>query len=508
MTNNTKSNTPLTDARFNDRLFQEGFINDKTLLDEHNLNLLLNGIRYLRDNKVSVDGSKGLSTNDFTNVLKNKLDGIEGGAQVNVTPDTTYNPNSLNAQSGKAVKEAIDTIDIGDKVVVDQVYNSESENAQSGVAVSQAVDIKPGQKTTEGGEVFNDYEDNIATGEFSHSEGSKTEAISAFSHAQGQNTKAKGQASNAGGELSEANHRCSDAVGYYLKTGADFQTVRGEYNKISEDALFIVGNGTSENNRKNAFEVKVDGSAEVQTMGTTDNSVATKAYVDSHSSNTGVTVDQTYNSNSSNAQSGKAVAEAIASIGGGNPIEVDQTYNPNSTNAQSGAAVAQAISEVDTSVYNLESKVNTIESKYATKESVITFAIDTIYARTDALKEKTFIIGGVDASEWPDARIVYLSNINDINDDKVKAQVWCDISIDEFKYLTSGKEVVLTNLTFEENVNEGGIYTEKYSDGLMEILHNVKDKANIEYVDNLIGVGTDVTQASDSNLFFVVIDEE
>ena len=30
---------------------------------------------------------KGLSTNDFTNPLKNKLDGIEGGAQVNVKPD-------------------------------------------------------------------------------------------------------------------------------------------------------------------------------------------------------------------------------------------------------------------------------------------------------------------------------------------------------------------------------------------------------------------------------------
>lgn len=53
-------------------------------------------------------------------------------------------------------------------------------------------------------------------------------------------------------------------------------------------------------------------------------------------------VDQSYNAESANAQSGKAVAEAIAGI---SQPEVDQSYNAESLNAQSGTAVADAIKE-------------------------------------------------------------------------------------------------------------------------------------------------------------------
>lgn len=80
-------------------------------------------------------------------------------------------------------------------------------------------------------------------------------------------------------------------------------------------------------------------------------------------------IDLKYSSNSENAQSGKAVAEAIANVGG-NPevyvgsgdmpegyvlkidpngdevFEVEQTYNPESENPQSGKAVAEALATV------------------------------------------------------------------------------------------------------------------------------------------------------------------
>ena len=86
-----------------------------------------------------------------------------------------------------------------------------------------------------------------------------------------------------------------------------------------------------------------------------------------------VTVDQTYNSSSTNPQSGTAVAGAIAGVNqvpastsadedkvltvnsSGNPVwatpqggggTVDQTYNASSTNAQSGTAVAGALATV------------------------------------------------------------------------------------------------------------------------------------------------------------------
>lgn len=49
--------------------------------------------------------------------------------------------------------------------------------------------------------------------------------------------------------------------------------------EVHKCILSSVGNGSSDNNRSNAFEVYKDGHAEVQTMGNTDNSVVTKKYV-------------------------------------------------------------------------------------------------------------------------------------------------------------------------------------------------------------------------------------
>lgn len=55
----------------------------------------------------------------------------------------------------------------------------------------------------------------------------------------------------------------------------------------------------------------------------------------------GGTVDQTYTPTSENAQSGKAVAEALETIPS---VTVDHTFDPTSANPQSGAAVQEAIS--------------------------------------------------------------------------------------------------------------------------------------------------------------------
>ncbi len=97
-----------------------------------------------------------------------------------------------------------------------------------------------GQKTDQGGEIFNDYNNNQANALYSTSHG---------------------------------NYTCADYIG---------QTVVGTYNsKPTTRSVFTVGNGTSDTDRKNAFNVFADGHAEVQTMGETDNSVATKQYVDS-----------------------------------------------------------------------------------------------------------------------------------------------------------------------------------------------------------------------------------
>lgn len=60
--------------------------------------------------KVDGEEGKGLSTNDYTTAEKDKLAGIEAGAEVNKPVDQNYMPASENAQSGKAVAEAINPI--------------------------------------------------------------------------------------------------------------------------------------------------------------------------------------------------------------------------------------------------------------------------------------------------------------------------------------------------------------------------------------------------------------
>lgn len=49
----------------------------------------------------------------------------------------------------------------------------------------------------------------------------------------------------------------------------------------------------------------------------------------------------------------KELKEAIENIPTGESVTVDQTYNPNSTNAQSGKAVAEAIGDVETALDNI-----------------------------------------------------------------------------------------------------------------------------------------------------------
>ena len=61
-----------------------------------------------------------------------------------------------------------------------------------------------GKNTPEGGEIFNDYENNKATGTKAHSEGLETNASGIASHAEGLETKAIGNYSHAEGRNSIA----------------------------------------------------------------------------------------------------------------------------------------------------------------------------------------------------------------------------------------------------------------------------------------------------------------
>ena len=119
-------------------------------------------------------------------------------------------------------------------------------------------------------EVFNDYENNVASAYYSHAEGYKTTANASYSHAEGSNTvasdlscHAEGSGTTASGNCSHAeNTGCiasgsnSHAEGYHTIARGEYSHASGahtiagmevfalgRYNKKAEDVALVVGNG-------------------------------------------------------------------------------------------------------------------------------------------------------------------------------------------------------------------------------------------------------------------------
>lgn len=100
-----------------------------------------------------------------------------------------------------------------------------------------------------------------AYGDHSHAEGSTTLAEGVSSHAEGWKTQATAEGAHAQGYETTASGEASFAGGNRTIASQNFQTALGTYNAEDEDALFIIGNGDSNENRSNAFTVNKDGTA-------------------------------------------------------------------------------------------------------------------------------------------------------------------------------------------------------------------------------------------------------
>lgn len=132
-------------------------------------------------------------------------------------------------------------------------------------------------------------------GECIHTEGLNTVASGDYSHAEGANTKAIGAYSHAAGANTEAHKAYSTAIGFYTTTegGSNYSFVTGKYNiKGYSNALFAVGNGSSDTDRKNAFTVLTDGRAKVQSAPKDNDDVIRKQELDALSTKAlGIQID-------------------------------------------------------------------------------------------------------------------------------------------------------------------------------------------------------------------------
>ena len=157
-----------------------------------------------------------------------------------------------------------------------EVFNNINENK----ATADCAHAEGTQTTASGQAAHAEGKLTVASKPYTHAEGDQTQATSSSSHSEGYGTRASGYASHAeggstvaagnfthaGGEHTKAANYAEQAIGYYNKS--TYVNNNGQWKGDSESTLFSVGNGTSESDRKNALEVKQDGTVLVQKPGT------------------------------------------------------------------------------------------------------------------------------------------------------------------------------------------------------------------------------------------------
>lgn len=162
-------------------------------------------------------------------------------------------PEAWNSSHWKNVHSATGAVAVGEYALAFGDYSyAEGYNTQASGTYSHA----EGYYTT-------------ASGEGSHAEGYTTSAYGDGSHAEGCYTIASGNRSHAEGYYTYASGDYSHAEGCGTTANSQFQTVVGKYNNYantSSDHLFIVGNGSDENTKSNAFAVDTDGNVSCGTV--------------------------------------------------------------------------------------------------------------------------------------------------------------------------------------------------------------------------------------------------
>ena len=148
-------------------------------------------------------------------------------------------------------------------------------------------------------EIFNDYENNVASAYYSHAEGYMTTANAPYSHAEGYGTVAREMSTHAEGRETTASGNCSHAEntgciasgpnshaeGYYtMATGEHSHAsgnhtiaglevfALGNYNKTTDGVWLVVGNG-SEGQRSDALVLDRSGNLHISGKFTADGGV-------------------------------------------------------------------------------------------------------------------------------------------------------------------------------------------------------------------------------------------
>lgn len=138
------------------------------------------------------------------------------------------------------------------------VYASHTEGIST-EADGDASHAEGNQTLTRGESSHAEGNQTQANGESSHAEGNRTNADGESSHAEGSFCQATADHSHAEGYATVAKGWASHAEGFHTIASESCQSVLGQYNAEDRNALFIVGNGTSDTARHNALSVDENG---------------------------------------------------------------------------------------------------------------------------------------------------------------------------------------------------------------------------------------------------------
>lgn len=176
---------------------------------------------------------------------------------------TTANGLNAHAEGFKTVANGASAHAEGNYTTASSSGHAEGRYTQAGTAAHAE-----GRQTTASSE-YSHAEGYItlASGNFtSHAEGYVTSAFGNYgSHSEGYKTRASGTASHAEGDSTTASGNYSHASGQGTSAGGVCQTVIGKYNVADTSSAFIIGNGTANDARSNAF--KVDFTGNINTKG-------------------------------------------------------------------------------------------------------------------------------------------------------------------------------------------------------------------------------------------------
>lgn len=243
--------------------------------------------------KQDVSGMTAYTTTATTNTLSGTVTAHTADTTIHVTAQDKTNWNNKSDFSG-SYNDLTNKLSAGTNItIVDNVISAEGGGkaivAGTGIAittgetantVSLDINAKKGSATT--ALVFNYTNSNTATAagatsfgymckatnQYTFANGNDTQAKGYYSHSEGETTIANGRASHSDGQYTNANGKASHTEGSYVNAENDYESSQGRYNVSNKanttwgnsgNTLFSVGNGTANNARHNAFEIRQNG---------------------------------------------------------------------------------------------------------------------------------------------------------------------------------------------------------------------------------------------------------